>query len=269
MRDTKFARYDRENNLFYWLDSQGSEAFCLLHRPQGNVFVCTELAQNTGRAITNDPVRLRLAISEIFEVPYDEIVQIEAYNQKSYDPNFRGLLSNRYSLVTVEGNIERQRHLSADEYHDLIGTSKCLRFYVFRELSSQLRGKQPAQPEYFSSLDEAVTTYKTSKAAVRDDEWDDHVFTALGVECKYPFVGAADIIHARNRKNYLITDFSRDGQFQRLPEFHEILNELHVKIGFDEMRDYRDEDGVVEVLPIGQWEKTMMMLLTRHKSAQK
>lgn len=70
-------------------------------------------------------------------------------------------------------------------------------------------------------------------------------------------MSAADILHVRQGKNYLVTDFTRSEQLRDDPAVMDILSRVSREIGFDLVRVYERVDGnrqMLSIVPFAEWD---------------
>ncbi len=70
-------------------------------------------------------------------------------------------------------------------------------------------------------------------------------------------MSAADILHVRQGKNYLVTDFARTERLREDPTVMSILSRVSREIGFDFVRDYEqvgDRYHLLPNVPFAEWD---------------
>lgn len=70
-------------------------------------------------------------------------------------------------------------------------------------------------------------------------------------------MSAADILHVRQGKNYLVTDFTRSERLRDDPAVMNILSRVSREIGFDLVRVYERVDGnrqMLSIVPFAEWD---------------
>ena len=85
-------------------------------------------------------------------------------------------------------------------------------------------------------------------------------------------MSAADILHVRQGKNYLVTDFTRSERLRDDPAVRDILSRVSREIGFDFVRVYERVDGnrqMLSIAPFAEWDNPYFSAATPGSIAAK
>lgn len=118
------------------------------------------------------------------------------------------------------------------------------RFYVIKGLKTWANNEPNRSAlEKYDTLDEALTRFRelrgepfNSEAALNPDGMP-YARLTLGVSCK-DRMADADLLHVRDGKNSLVTDFTRSAVFCEDPLFMRAMRQIADTVGFERVVDY-------------------------------
>lgn len=129
-------------------------------------------------------------------------------------------------------------------------------FYIIADLKTWADNAENRSPlERYSSFEEAKTRFEelrgesyNSESAEPGPDGQPPARLTLGLESA-DGMSAADILHVRQGKNYLVTDFVRMDRLRDDPAGMDILAQVSREIGFDFVRVYEQHGDRVQLLP--------------------
>ena len=129
-------------------------------------------------------------------------------------------------------------------------------FYIIADLKTWADNAENRSPlEHYSSFEEAKTRFEelrsesyNSESAEPGPDGQPPARLTLGLESA-DGMSAADILHVRQGKNYLVTDFVRMERLRDDPAGMDILAQVSREIGFDFVRVYEQHGDRVQLLP--------------------
>ena len=138
------------------------------------------------------------------------------------------------------------------------------RFYIIADLKTWADNAENRSPlEHYSSLKEAKARFDelrcqgyNSEAADPGPDGQPSARLTLGLESA-DGMSAADILHVRQGKNYLVTDFVRMKRLRDDPAVMDILARVSREIGFDRVRVWEQADGgrqLLSIVPFAEWD---------------
>ena len=105
-------------------------------------------------------------------------------------------------------------------------------------------GNNPYTPiEFYDSYEQAAARFKELRAQPYNSENLPGARLTFGVQREDP-PSAADLLHVRQGKNYLVDDFTRMASLNQSTEVMDILRQMRKDLGFDRVRVY--EQGAME-----------------------
>ena len=105
-------------------------------------------------------------------------------------------------------------------------------------------GSKPYTPiEFYDSYEQAVNRFRELRSESYNGEEVPGARLTFGVQREEP-PSAADLLHVRQGKNYLVDDYTRMASLNQSPEVMGILKQMRKDLGFDRVRVYeRDAYG--------------------------
>ena len=137
-------------------------------------------------------------------------------------------------------------------------------FYIIADLKTWAdNAVDRSELEHFSSFeaakarfDELRDKFYNSEAAEPGPDGQPPARLTLGLESA-DGMSAADILHVRQGKNCLVTDFTRSERLRDDPAVMNILSRVSREIGFDLVRVYERVDGnrqMLSIVPFAEWD---------------
>ena len=137
-------------------------------------------------------------------------------------------------------------------------------FYIIADLKTWAdNAVDRSELEHFSSFEAAKARFDelrdkpyNSEAAEPGPDGQPPARLTLGLESA-DGMSAADILHVRQGKNYLVTDFTRSERLRDDPAVMDILSRVSREIGFDLVRVYERVDGnrqMLSIVPFAEWD---------------
>lgn len=137
-------------------------------------------------------------------------------------------------------------------------------FYIIADLRTWADNAEDRSPlERFSSFEEAKARFEelrgeryNSEAAEPGPDGQPPARLTLGLECA-DGMSAADILHVRQGKNYLVTDFIQMQKLRDDPTVMDILARVSREIGFDCVQVWEKVDGehqLLSTVPFAEWD---------------
>ena len=136
--------------------------------------------------------------------------------------------------------------------------------YIIADLKTWADNAENRSPlEHFPSFEAAKARFDelrsapyNSEAAEPGPDGQPPARLTLGLESA-DGMSAADILHVRQGKNYLVTDFTRSERLRDDPAVMDILSRVSREIGFDLVRVYERVDGnrqMLSIVPFAEWD---------------
>ena len=137
-------------------------------------------------------------------------------------------------------------------------------FYIIADLRTwAVNAVERSEPEHFPSFEAAKARFDelrsapyNSEAAEPGPDGQPPARLTLGLESA-DGMSAADILHVRQRENYLVTDFTRTERLRDDPAVMDILARTAREIGFDRVRVWEQADGgrqTLSIVPFAEWD---------------
>ena len=137
-------------------------------------------------------------------------------------------------------------------------------FYIIADLKTWAdNAVDRSELEHFSSFEAAKARFDelrdkpyNSEAAEPGPDGQPPARLTLGLESA-DGMSAADILHVRQGKNYLVTDFTRSERLRDDPVVVDILARVSREIGFDRVRVWEQADGgrqLLSIVPFAEWD---------------
>ena len=105
-------------------------------------------------------------------------------------------------------------------------------------------GNKPYTPiEFYDSYEQAAARFQELRSEPYNSEGLPGARLTFGVQREDP-PSAADLLHVRQGKNYLVDDYTRMPSLNQSPEVMGILKQMRKDLGFDRVRVY--EQGAME-----------------------
>ena len=105
-------------------------------------------------------------------------------------------------------------------------------------------GSKPYTPiEFYDTYEQAATRFRELRSKPYNGEELPGARLTFGVQREDP-PSAADLLHVRQGKNYLVDDYTRMASLNQSPEVMGILKQMRKDLGFDRVRVY--ERGAME-----------------------
>ena len=105
-------------------------------------------------------------------------------------------------------------------------------------------GSKPYTPiEFYDTYEQAATRFQKLRSESYNSEKVPGARLTFGVQREDP-PSAADLLHVRQGKNYLVDDYTRMAPLNQSPEVMGILKQMRKDLGFDRVRAY--EPGAME-----------------------
>ena len=105
-------------------------------------------------------------------------------------------------------------------------------------------GSKPYTPiEFYDTYEQAAARFRELRSEPYNSEDLSGARLTFGVQRENP-PSAADLLHVRQGKNYLVDDYTRMGSLNQSPEVMDILRQMRKDLGFDRVRAY--EPGAME-----------------------
>ena len=105
-------------------------------------------------------------------------------------------------------------------------------------------GSKPYTPiEFYDSYEQAADRFQELRSEPYNSEELPGARLTFGVQREDP-PSAADLLHVRQGKNYLVDDYTRMASLNQSPEVMDILRQMRKDLGFDRVRAY--EPGAME-----------------------
>ena len=153
------------------------------------------------------------------------------------------------------------------------------RFYIIADLKTWADNAENRSPlERFDSFDAAKARFDelrdkpyNSEAAEPGPDGQPPARLTLGLESA-DGMSAADILHVRQGKNCLVTDFTRSERLRDEPAVMDILTRVSREIGFDLVRVYEPVDGnrqMLSIVPFAEWDNPYFSAATPGSIAAK
>ena len=117
-------------------------------------------------------------------------------------------------------------------------------FYIIPDLATWTgaAGSKPYTPiEFYDTYEQAVARFQELRTEPYNSEDLTGARLTFGIQREDP-PGAADLLHVRQGKNYLVDDYTRMDAVNQSPEAMEILKQMRKDLGFDRVRVY-ERDG--------------------------
>lgn len=119
-------------------------------------------------------------------------------------------------------------------------------FYIIPDLATWTgaAGSKPYTPiEFYDTYEQAAARFQELRAEPYNSEDLNGARLTFGIQREDP-PGAADLLHVRQGKNYLVDDYTRMEAVNQSPEVMDILRQMRKDLGFDRVRVYeRDAYG--------------------------
>ena len=137
--------------------------------------------------------------------------------------------------------------------------------YIISDLATWTgaAGNKPYTPiEFYDSYEQAAARFKELRAQPYNSENLPGARLAFGVQREDP-PSAADLLHVRQGKNYLVDDFTRMASLNQSPEGMDILRQMRKDLGFDRVRAY--EPGAMEPKDVtfSRWKHPLKLMLRK------
>ena len=119
-------------------------------------------------------------------------------------------------------------------------------FYIIPDLATWTgaAGSKPYTPiEFYDTYEQAVARFQELRTEPYNSEDLTGARLTFGIQREDP-PGAADLLHVRQGKNYLVDDYTRMPSLNQSPEVIGILRQMRKDLGFDRVRAY--EPGAME-----------------------
>lgn len=137
-------------------------------------------------------------------------------------------------------------------------------FYIIADLKTWAdNAVERSESEHYASFEEAKARFDELRREPYNSEVTDPgpdgqppARLTLGLESA-DGMSAADILHVRQGKNYLVTDFTRTERLRDDPTVMSILSRVSREIGFDFVRDYEqvgDRYHLLPNVPYAEWD---------------
>ena len=144
------------------------------------------------------------------------------------------------------------------------GNSSGWGFYIIADLKTWAdNAMDRSELEHFPSFEAVKARFDelrdkpyNSEAAEPGPDGQPPARLTLGLESA-DSMSAADILHVRQGKNCLVTDFTRSERLRDDPAAMEILSRVSREIGFDLVRVYEPVDGnrqMLSIVPFAEWD---------------
>ena len=105
-------------------------------------------------------------------------------------------------------------------------------------------GSKPYTPiEFYGTYEQAAARFQELRSEPYNSEEVPGARLTFGVQREDP-PSAADLLHVRQGKNYLVDDYTRMASLNQSPEVMDILRQMRKDLGFDRVRVY--EHGAME-----------------------
>ena len=124
-------------------------------------------------------------------------------------------------------------------------------------------GSKPYTPiEFYDSYKQAATRFQELRSESYNSEEVPGARLTFGVQREDP-PSAADLLHVRQGKNYLVDDYTRMPSLNQSPEVIGILRQMRKDLGFDRVRAY--ESGAMEPKDVtfSRWKHPLKPMLRK------
>ena len=153
------------------------------------------------------------------------------------------------------------------------------RFYIIADLKTWAdNAVNRSELEHFPSFEAAKARFDelrdkpyNSEAAESGPDGQPPARLTLGLKSANG-MSAADILHVRQGKNCLVTDFTRSERLRDDPAVRDILSRVSREIGFDLVRVYEPVDGnrqMLSIVPFAEWDNPYFSAATPGSIAAK
>ena len=124
-------------------------------------------------------------------------------------------------------------------------------------------GSKPYTPiEFYDSYEQAAARFQELRSEPYNSEDLTGARLTFGVQREDP-PSAADLLHVRQGKNYLVDDYTRMASLNQSPEVMGILRQMRKDLGFDRVRAY--EPGAMEPKDVtfSRWKHPLKPMLRK------
>ena len=124
-------------------------------------------------------------------------------------------------------------------------------------------GSKPCTPiEFYDTYEQAAARFKELRQQPYNSEEVPGARLTFGVQREDP-PSAADLLHVRQGKNYLVDDYTRMASLNQSPEVMDILRQMRKDLGFDRVRAY--EPGAMEPKDVtfSRWKHPLKPMLRK------
>ena len=124
-------------------------------------------------------------------------------------------------------------------------------------------GSKPYTPiEFYDTYEQAATRFRELRSELYNSEEVPGARLTFGVQREDP-PSAADLLHVRQGKNYLVDDYTRMASLNQSPEVMVILKQMRKDLGFDRVRVY--EQGAMEPKDVvfSRWKHPLKPMLRK------
>ena len=124
-------------------------------------------------------------------------------------------------------------------------------------------GSKPYTPiEFYNTYEQAVDRFRELRSEPYNSEDLPGARLTFGVQREDP-PSAADLLHVRQGKNYLVDDYTRMASLNQSPEVMGILKQMRKDLGFDRVRAY--EPGAMEPKDVtfSRWKHPLKPMLRK------
>ena len=124
-------------------------------------------------------------------------------------------------------------------------------------------GSKPYTPiEFYDTYEQAATRFRELRSEPYNSEEVPGARLTFGIQREDP-PSAADLLHVRQGKNYLVDDYTRMPSLNQSPEVIGILRQMRKDLGFDRVRAY--ESGAMEPKDVtfSRWKHPLKPMLRK------
>ena len=124
-------------------------------------------------------------------------------------------------------------------------------------------GNKPYTPiEFYDTYEQAAARFQELRSEPYNSEDLPGARLTFGVQREDP-PSAADLLHVRQGKNYLVDDYTRMASLNQSPEVMDILKQMRKDLGFDRVRVY--EQGAMEPKDVtfSRWKHPLKPMLRK------
>ena len=128
-------------------------------------------------------------------------------------------------------------------------------FYIIPDLATWTgaAGSKPYTPiEFYDTYEQAAARFQELRTEPYNSEDLTGARLTFGIQREDP-PGAADLLHVRQGKNYLVDDYTRMASLNQSPEVMDVLKQMRKDLGFDRIRVYEKGASEPKDIAFSRW----------------